>query len=156
MGGMGVPRVGRRQHQCGFTLLELLVTLAIVGLLLVIVPTLTPAARQHALLRAETYQLANTLRTARAQALAGNTTMDVVLTEDHWSFPGVQETVDHFLPKDVHVTCDGFAEDAGQGSFIIRFFPDGSSSGGELRLASGRQSYLVTVHLVSGRVTINE
>jgi general secretion pathway protein H len=38
----------------------------------------------------------------------------------------------------------------------IRFFPDGSSTGGSISLASGRETHTVVVDWLTGRVRISE
>ena len=38
----------------------------------------------------------------------------------------------------------------------IRFYPDGSSTGGRVTLASGERKFLVDVDWLTGRVTIKE
>ena len=38
----------------------------------------------------------------------------------------------------------------------IRFYPDGSSTGGRVTLASGTRAFLVDVDWLTGRVTIKE
>jgi len=38
----------------------------------------------------------------------------------------------------------------------IRFYPDGSSTGGRITVAAGERKYLVDVDWLTGRVSINE
>ncbi len=63
----------------------------------------------------------------------------------------------HELPEDVDVslvTARSQQLDATSG--IIRFFPDGSSTGGRVSLARGSRRYHVDVNWLTGHVTIRD
>jgi general secretion pathway protein H len=61
------------------------------------------------------------------------------------------------LPADAAVRVTSAAENITQaGTARIRFFPDGSSSGGRIVLGGGRHSAVVAVDWLTGAVTVNE
>jgi general secretion pathway protein H len=61
------------------------------------------------------------------------------------------------LPKNIDLklfTAQTEVENEHRGS--IRFYPDGSSTGGRITVSSGERKYLVDVDWLTGRVAINE
>lgn len=110
--------------QAGFTLIEVLVTLAIAGLIgSIAFPSLDRALRRQAFLDAS-MRIEAALRSARADAVGGGRAVRLRLARDgHGLTDG--DAVES-LPDDLalRMPIDGLA-----------FFPDGSARGGELTLA---------------------
>jgi general secretion pathway protein H len=141
----------------GFTLVELLVVLAIMAMLIMIAmpPILSVLPKMEA--KSGAREVAAALREARSRAILSNT--DVVFSLDvkghYFTISGDKQT--HALPQDVNLSLytaqqELIAENLGN----IRFFPDGSSTGGRVGLSSARSSYSVTVNWVTGHVEIIE
>ncbi|HLY59100.1 MAG TPA: prepilin-type N-terminal cleavage/methylation domain-containing protein [Stellaceae bacterium] len=117
----------------GFTLLELLVVLAIIGVVLLTIPTglgALPGMRLHAAQRT----LADRLRTARQLAISTGAPTRVPL-----------ETIG--LPRGA--TLSPHPDE-------IRFYADGSSTGGDLVLSDGKRSYRIRIDPLTGRVATDE
>jgi general secretion pathway protein H len=141
----------------GFTLIEMLVVLAIMGLVMAVAlpdfGRLAPSLRQ----RAAAGDLAAALRDARGQAIRSNgettLTLDVGSGTYALSYrPDTRQlgrTFDLSMRTAAHEAADGRA-----GS--IRFFPDGSSTGGRISLSSGRSIHTVVVDWLTGHVRIVE
>ncbi|WP_295588061.1 GspH/FimT family pseudopilin [uncultured Lamprocystis sp.] len=140
----------------GFTLIELVVVLAIAALLMTVVPPLISAALPGVELKAAARRTAATLRLARETAI--RTGMDTVLVVDVeerlLELPGFR-TVS--LPRRLQVKLDAAQRemlDDQRGA--IRFFPDGSSTGGVILLARGDaredSGFQVGVNWLTGRV----
>ncbi|UEM24404.1 GspH/FimT family pseudopilin (plasmid) [Skermanella mucosa] len=140
----------------GFTLLEMLVVLAIMALVAALalpdLGRLAPSLRQ----RAAAGELAAALRDARGQAIRSND--ETVLTLDIGSGtyalsyrPDTRQlgAFDFFMRTAIQET-------EGDRVGSIRFFPDGSSTGGRISLSSGRSSHTVTVDWLTGHVRIVE
>ena len=155
---------GRRRFQAtgkrsarGFTLLELMVVLVVLAVLaamgLPLFSNALPGMRFAGAARA----LAADLRDARRRAIAGN--REVALTIDlagrRYGLDG--EGLEHALPADAHISFRTARFEV-QGAQVasIRFFPDGSSTGGRIRLSSGARRYQVGVDWLTGRVSITE
>jgi general secretion pathway protein H len=143
-----------RSSTAGFTLVELMVAFAIVALGAVIaVPFLSdpaPAAR----VRAAARELVASLREARSEAILRN--REVVLTLDletrSYQLSSAQRR--RALPSDIEFSLVTAAiERRGDHVANIRFFPDGSSTGGQIRLSKSGQLYEVTVPWLTGRAT---
>ncbi len=108
-------------------------------------------------LKAAARSLAAGLRTAQSTAMA--TRRDALLTVDMESreYLASGEREAHTLPKSIELklyTAQTEVTSERRGS--IRFYPDGSSTGGRITVASGERKYLVDVDWLTGRVAINE
>jgi general secretion pathway protein H len=141
----------------GFTLLELIIVLVIAGMTMAMLVSFSGKGASAADLKASARSLANGLRAAQSTAMAQR--RDAVLTIDvdsrEFSFSG--ETRTHKLPEGVELklyTAQTEVESQRKGS--IRFYPDGSSTGGRITVSSGERKFLVDVDWLTGRVAIND
>ena len=143
--------------QRGFTLLEIVIVLVIAGMAMALVLSFSGKGASAADLKASARALAAGLRTAQSTAMA--TRRDSLLTVDVdtrlFSFSG--EDKPHKLPDGIDLklyTAQAEVETERKGS--IRFYPDGSSTGGRITVSSGERKYLVDVDWLTGRVSIGE
>jgi prepilin-type N-terminal cleavage/methylation domain-containing protein len=134
----------------GFTLLEVLVTLFVIavatGLILPTIGRSTDAIRA----RAEVAGFAAFFRHAREQAITRRQSQRVVVE------PGAHRLmlmVGEDTIRQARVLSERVAiEPASPTALVVRFDPEGTSSGGAFRLTSGGTTYRVTVDAVTGRV----
>jgi general secretion pathway protein H len=146
-----------KRRAAGFTLLEVIVVLAI-GAILYVVLLGGPIGKVGAAdLKAAARALASGLRTAQTTAMA--TRRDALLTLDMESreYLATGEEQTHKFPDNIDVklyTAQSEVTSDKRGS--IRFYPDGSSTGGRITVASGERKYLVDVDWLTGRVSIDE
>jgi general secretion pathway protein H len=148
-------RNGQRGNRItGFTLVELLVVLVILGLIAGLFLRY-PLQRSRTLdLRAAAGQLAAGMRLARAQAIAGNQPVAVVLDLAARSY-AIGDARAQSLPHGLSIellTVASERTDARRAD--IRFNPDGSSTGGRVSLADGHDRIAVGVDWLTGRVTV--
>lgn len=141
----------------GFTLLEVIVVLAIGAVLYAVVLSGPFGKASAADLKSAARTLASGLRTAQATAMA--TRRDAVLTVDMESreYLATGEGEAHKLPSNIDLalyTAQTEVTSDKRGS--IRFYPDGSSTGGRITVSSGERKYLVDVDWLTGRVHIDE
>ena len=143
--------------QRGFTLLEIVIVLVIAAMAIALVLSFSGKGASAADLKASARALAAGLRTAQSTAMA--TRRDALLTVDVdaklFSFSG--EDKPRQLPGGVDLklyTSQAEVESEKKGS--IRFYPDGSSTGGRITVSSGERKYLVDVDWLTGRVSIGE
>ena len=63
----------------------------------------------------------------------------------------------HSLPRELELKLyTAQQEVASERKGAIRFYPDGSSTGGRITVASGERKFLVDVDWLTGRVTIGD
>lgn len=149
-------RSKRNAPEAGFTLIEMIVVIAILSLVLVLIGVrgtpVSPAT--HA--RAAAEEIAGSLRRARAEALMGNVEIPFTLVLAPGGY-SVGNGVRQVLPGDVRLALFTQQDEVVSGrQGRIRFFPDGSSSGGRISLAGGERVWWVGVDWLSGRVTLAE
>jgi len=150
------PLPGDRK-QDGFTLIELLVVLAIIGLLVTLAPMGLSRMMPGLEVQAAARQLSASLRNARSIAIRDNqeATLTLDLEERRYSLAG--ETRDYEIDEDIEIkllTATSEQESEQVGS--IRFFPDGTSTGGTVTLTGGGVAYDVLVDWLTGRIEIAE
>jgi general secretion pathway protein H len=139
---------GRR----GFTLLELVVTLAIVALAVgLAIPTIgrsTEAVR----VRAEVAGFSAVLRHARERAIVTRRPQAVVVDPAarrvNLVAGGPEGEVRETRALSERLTVEANPPPA----LVVRFEPQGGSSGGDFRLSSGGIAYRVSVDALTGRV----
>jgi len=148
------PPLPRGDRHGGFTLIEMIVTLAILGLALVLVAGYKPPWSSGLGLKGTAAELASGLRLARSEAIVSN--RSVVLGLDLIGHRyRVGTGAERRLPGNVSIellTIAGERQGASAGD--IRFNPDGSSTGGRIALADGRQRLAVGVDWLTGRISV--
>jgi general secretion pathway protein H len=140
--------------RAGFSLIELLVVMAIMGLALVLIVGYKAPWSAGLDLRATAAQLAAGLRLARSQAIAENRPVALAL-----DLAGHRYQIGGAAPLNLPprlslalLTVSGERRTATLGD--IRFNPDGSSTGGRIELADGARRIAVGVDWLTGRVTV--
>ncbi|MCU0893799.1 MAG: GspH/FimT family pseudopilin [Rhodospirillales bacterium] len=145
-----------RRATAGFTLFEVLVVLAIVGLVTAVVAPVLFRGLAGTEARTVAREIAAALRQARGEAVAHNT--DVAVTFD---LSRRAYAVERSRPRPVPdgVAMELYAASAEQLDAAvggIRFFPDGSSTGGQVTIGDGEARYAIDVDWLTGRVSIGE
>ena len=126
----------------GFTLLEMLVVLAVLGLMVGLVVARGPMRSAGLDARMAANQLAGTLRAARSEAIARDHSVTVAID----SAAGTVR-VGAAAPRAMGAALSGLARP-------LVFQPDGSSAGAAVTVAAGRIRKRVTVDWLTGRVSI--
>jgi len=141
----------------GFTLLELLVALAIAALLLGLAMPGFSRGLSNVQLRTATRELASALRTAAVQAVVRGEPTALILDFEARRYRVGENGQPHELPSDLELSLvPPSGERPGSNQGPIRFYPDGSSTGGEIELRNQRLAYRVSVEWITGRVKIAE
>lgn len=145
------------RRQSGFSLLELIIVLVIGAAALGLVVSFSGKGASAADLKASARALASGLRAAQSTAMA--TRRDAVMTLDvdtrEFSFTG--DSRSHKLPEGIDMKLFTAASEVeSQRKGAIRFYADGSSTGGRVTVSAGERQFLVDVDWLTGRVKIGE
>jgi general secretion pathway protein H len=119
--------------QSGFTLLEMMVVIAVMGLILLLIAGFGPPRSHWLQLQAAAQQVAQAMRDARGEAIAQGHPTALALPP---------------LPPWVTVSIQ-----APSGGII--FTPDGSASGGHVLLDGAGREVAITADWLTGRVQID-
>jgi len=140
----------------GFTLIELLAVLFILALVAaIVVPSL--GGNELLELKSAARNLAAGLRYTRNQALNDNraAALSVDVGKRQFRLPGEKRM--RKLPEKIDIVLfTARSEQQGQQRGAIRFFPDGSSTGGRVTLSSDSVRFLVDVDWLTGKVSVIE
>jgi len=143
--------------QHGFTLLEILIVLVIGVLLVALVPPLLSGMSGATELRGAARQLAAGLRNARNEAVTRQQEAVLTLDLERRRFGVTGDPREIALPESVALklyTAQSELLDSATGG--IRFFPDGSSTGGAITVSGPKLAYRVNVDWLTGTVAIVE
>ncbi|HEX7606722.1 MAG TPA: GspH/FimT family pseudopilin [Usitatibacter sp.] len=146
-----------KRGPAGFTLLEVIIVLALGAVIYAVVLGGPLGKASAADLKSAARSLASGLRTAQTTAMSTRRDALLTLDMDSREFLATGEEQTHRLPDNIDVklfTAQAEVTSAKRGS--IRFYPDGSSTGGRITVASGERKYLVDVDWLTGRVSIEE
>jgi general secretion pathway protein H len=138
----------------GFTLLEVLIVLVLLALIAAVSAPMLSKGLGRAEAKGSAQDVAAALRRARSEAVLRNA--DVVLTVDvNQRSVRIDGAETRSLPAALKIELftaqtEQVSDDTGN----IRFFPDGSSTGGEIVLADGRSKFHVQVDWLTGRVSV--
>lgn len=146
-----------RVKQRGFTLLELLVVLVIGVLLVSIVPPLLSSMSGAVELRSAARQLSAGLRAARNQAVTRQQESVLTLDLANHRFAVSGDSREITLPERLALhlyTAQSELLDQAIGN--IRFFPDGSSTGGAITVSGPKLAYRINIDWLTGSIGIVE
>lgn len=140
----------------GFTLLEMLAVILVIGIATAAASVAVTHGLASARVRAASNEVASALRATRAQAIVRSSeqTFDVDTRTNSYSDPRHSHVV---LPTGMRVNITSAAEDAPNAwTGRIRFFPDGSSTGGRITLRANEREWHVNVSWLTGEVRIQD
>jgi general secretion pathway protein H len=139
----------------GFTLLEVLVVLALLAMIYALVPPMINIGGSTAELKAGARQVAAGLRKVRSEAITRRDEATLTLNVEARNFVLSGEVKPRSLPQQAEIsvfTSQGEVVDASTAA--IRFYPDGSSTGGRVTLAMGERKFYVDIDWLTGQVEI--
>ncbi len=144
---MGVSR--------GFTLLEILLVLFLMGMAYALAVPMIGSGAVTLELKGATRQLAAGLRKARGIAIAqrDEATLTVDVGQRRFALSGDSKI--YPLPQNIEIDLfTAQSEQLEEKVGNIRFFPDGTSTGGRITLTAKGSSFAVDVDWLTGKVVI--
>lgn len=139
----------------GFTLIEVIVVIAVLGLITMMILPMMTGTQSRAEIQAAARELAAGLRSTRNLAMTHGRAEAFVVDTASGAFRAGSTATPRRVSSGVHLllvttTDEQFDDKVG----AIRFFADGSSSGGGVKLAKGNSGNTVLVDWLTGRVSI--
>lgn len=140
----------------GFTLLETIVVLTLMIMILAITPPLYSHALAGSRLTSAARLLATALKEARNNAIQQQHETTLILDVVHQQFIFDRRQYPLKLPQPTKVTfLTADSEKINEAQAAIRFFPDGSSTGGKITLTSATAGYIVEINWLTGKIKVS-
>lgn len=139
----------------GFSLIELLIVLVIIVLGFSVIAINISSGSGTMEHKAAARDIVSALRYARGQALMTHqeTTVSLNLAENSYTISGRDKI--YTIPEFIDVTVvTAQSELTGEGQGNIRFFADGSSSGGRITLERGESAWRIDINWLSGQIEL--
>jgi general secretion pathway protein H len=145
---------GSMRSARGFTLIELIVVMVIAALVLALVGTSISRSITGAEMRTAARKVAANLRYTRTQAILQKSEQVFLVDTEARSFQAPdREPIE--LPEGMNVELmTARTELTGEAAGGIRFYPDGGSTGGFVRLESDNRVYRVSVAWLTGETSV--
>ncbi len=145
------------RSQRGFTLIELLVVLLIMGALITLAPAAFHRIAPGLEMKAAAREVAGLLREARGQAIRDNRETAVLIDTEQKVYRLGKGARAHKLGAELDVSLvTATSEQLDDTRGRIRFFPDGTSTGGRVTLSRDDRKFDITVDWLTGLVAISD
>jgi general secretion pathway protein H len=146
-----------KKTQQGFTLLELIIVLVVSVLGFAVVGSNISSGNQSTRLQAAARDIASALRYAHGQALVTRKPVSVSVNLDENSYRISNKDKVYFMDEKIEISVVVAEEEMEEGKEAsIRFFADGSATGGRITLEWGKQLRRIDVNWITGAVAISD
>ena len=139
----------------GFTLIEIIVVIALIGVVATVAALSFSRSLSGARIEAASRDLVAALRYTRGQAIVKGEQKVLTLDLENNTYQApAKAAID--LPKDMELrltTAQQELVDENKGG--IRFFPDGSSTGGNIAVVLGEREWKINVGWLTGEITLD-
>lgn len=143
-------------RQRGFTLVEILVVVAIIGLAMAVVAGAMGMSLAGQQVRGASRDLVASLRYTRGQAIVKREQQVLLFNLDERSYraPG-RSPIE--LPEKFEIAVETARQEMlASGEVGIRFYPDGSSTGGNVEISRGDVVWRIDINWLTGEVNLRE
>jgi len=140
----------------GFTMIELIAVIVLIGIVAVVAGVSFAKSLSSAKIQAASRDLVAALRYTRGQAIVKGQqkVLELNLEKNSYQAPG-KGSVD--LPKDMGLRLTTAQQElTSESSGGIRFFPDGSSTGGNIAVVLGEREWKINVGWLTGEITLDK
>lgn len=141
--------------EAGFTLLEMIAVICLMALAFGLVMPNLGSSRQAMTLRATAIALASDLKIVRSAALASNTEAMLMIDTANRRYSSAVSGKTTKIPRGVDLSYKAKAAEVSRSARAgFRFHPDGTASGGEIRLQSGPASAVISIDWLTGAISL--
>ncbi len=143
-----------RTEQSGFTLFELLIVMSIAALAIGTTLSLYTPGKSSVDIKAATYKIASAINIARSKAITGQKEVRILfnLAERKITFSDVGKEIR--VAENMDITVTSAANETRSKEITgIRFFPNGRSTGGTVKLKQNGQNYEIRINWLTGGVS---
>lgn len=140
----------------GFTLLEMLIVIAMLALATAVAMPVFTRPSDGVRLQATARNLIDALRLTRAMAIARNAEIALAIDVDKRVFASAAIRAQSFGPDMTAELTFAQPEQTARSTGGFRFFPDGSSSGGDVRLRLRGREARICVNWLTGEAQLGE
>jgi general secretion pathway protein H len=138
----------------GFTLVELLVVLVIIALVMALVGTSLSRSVSGAEMRSAARKVAASLRYTRSRAILSRSEQVFLVDTEKRTYQAADRETEE-LPEGMNVEVNtARSELTSETVGGIRFYPDGGSTGGNVRLEANGRVYQVDVVWLTGEASV--
>ena len=144
------------QKQTGFTLIEVIVVMVMIAVLGGMVASSMTDGLRKAKIRAVSKNLVSAMRYTRGQAVVKHEQKTITFNVEDKTYQAPRKKVVH-IPDEIDInvyTADSEVADETIGS--IRFFSDGSSTGGWVKLTHKNKIWKINVNWLTGEIAMIE
>jgi len=153
--GINDVLTNKGQVQRGFTLLELVVVLFVVVLGFSVIGLNLASGSDSTEIRAAARDMVSALRYARGQALMTREETTVAINLDNKNYTVSGRDKQYKIPETIEITVvTAQTELNGEGSANIRFFADGSSTGGRVTLERDHSVWKIDINWLTGQIEL--
>jgi general secretion pathway protein H len=150
-----IEPAGAPRNSAGFSLVEMLVVLTILSLVISLAGPVLRRPQDSLRLEAAARTLASMMRLSRARAIARNADVVLMVDAGRRIFESSAVAAIQIDPEIAIELTFAAPEQRGHAAGAIRFFPDGTSSGGELVLTLGSRRARIAVNWITGEARLN-
>ncbi len=143
-------------QQKGFTLLELIIVLFVVVLGFSVISVNLSTGNDATVLQAASRDFVSALNYARGESMLRHeqVAVDFNLTDNSYKISS--ENKQYLIDKDIDVTVVTAQNEITQGQARLRFFPDGSSTGGKITLEKNKAVWRIDINWLTGHIELFE